>query len=814
MKKATAQKAPIMTKQLRKAIAQEFKGKSAKTIEVVDAGEYSRANMIVYGMNIVVLRYFPRLEDGLNPCRLRLLWTMYNDHDLRPDGRFVKTPEFIGHVSKYHPHGDVEVTFEGMARPWENNAPLLEVSGNVGSQAGESAAQMRYLDSKLSEYAWKCFFEDFDEDVADMRDNYIRSDKEPVFLPARYPNFLVNNLTGIAWGFADSFPTFNLTEAFELTRALLRNPNMTNVYLYPDSLRGYRVIDDGTIEQVCESGYGVIPCEANVDYIEEDHALYITGFPEKIKYDDVINKIALLVKEKKLTGISNIADTSSSETPSIVVELKKGANQYQVIDELFAANVGLRGSVEMRYYFAERTHMMEYGLKGAILEWIERRIVQIQKQSIKKLGTLQRRRHELEGLIPILGDKQKFHRVADIILDGENDEDILTKLCEEFHLSSYQANKLTDKKLSESSKRRMEALQAELEKLKEETLQIREAVSSKEKVKETIDKQLAEGIKLFGKPRLCPIVKEGEMQRPELFYRIVITKKYVKKLSIGSKQVGLISSDDDIVGYYPEVSEYDIVLVVDDLGKVYRVPVKKLPSNDMSSKGTELAVAVGLKGNAIRSILLNKTMLERKDQVFIGLFTKNGIVKTSPISQYITNKTEIQGILLNPEDKVCWAHIYDATEEENKQQLVYTVNGFGISFHIDNITVQDRLTKGTQYLKLDEGDYVAGVTQVSLDNPIFVLTCKGYGKICGLADIFEASKRRQTMIRITSLHDGDEVLRIMPIPSPDSVITVHLQSGEKKEFMVGDLEKMTRLAKGKKMVPVRQGDSIYRIKIN
>lgn len=807
-------KAPIMTKQLRKTIAQEFKGKGAKTIEVVDAADYSRANMVIYGMNIVVLRYFPRLEDGLNPCRLRLLWTMYHDHNLRPDGRYVKTPEYIGHTSKYHPHGDIKETFECMAREWENNAPLLDVRGNTGSQAGSGAAQMRYLDSKLSEYAWKCFFEDFDEDVAEMRDNYIRSDKEPVFLPAKYPNFLLNNLTGIAWGFSDSFPTFNLIEAFELTRALLRNPDMTNVHLFPDSLRGYRVIDNGTIQKVCDDGYGVIPCEANVDYIEEDHSLYITGFPEKIKYDEVIDKIASLVKYKKLTGISNIADTSANEVPSVVIELKKGANPYQVIDELFAANVGLRSSVELRYYFAERTYMAEYGLKGAILEWIDRRIIQVQKQSVKKLGTLQKRRHELEGLIPILSDKEKFHRVVDIILSGKDDEAILEELSEQFNLSSYQVDRLVDKKLRESSRKRLEVLNNELGKLKEETLLIRESISSKEKVKETIDKQLAEGIKLFGRPRLCPIVKEGERERPELFYRIVITKKYVKKLSIGSKQVGLISSDDDIVGYYPEVSEYDIVLVVDDLGKVYRVPVKKLQSNDMSSKGTELAVAVGLKGNAVRSVLINKMMLERKDQVFIGIFTKNGIVKTSPISQYITNKTEIQGILLNTDDKVCWAHIYDASEEENKQQLVYTVNGFGISFHIDNISVQDRLTKGTQYLKLDEGDYVAGVVQVSLDNPIFVLTCKGYGKICGLADIFEASKRRQAMIRITSLHDGDEVFRIMPIPSSDSVITVHLQSGEKKEFVVGDLEKMTRLAKGKKMVPVRQGDSIYRIKIN
>lgn len=812
MKKVS--KRSIVTKEQRQMVIDDFKKNIAGTIKVVDAEEYCRQDMIIYGMNISVLRQFQRLEDGLKPVVKRLLWTMYWDHKLSPNGRFVKVPEFLGHVSKYHPHGDIGDTFDCLARPWENNMPLIEIHGNKGSLSGEDPAAPRYLDAKLSEYAWKCFFEDFDEDTAEMTENYIRSDVEPVFLPARYPNFLMNTGSGIGWGYSSSYPPFNLTEAFRLTQALIKNPEMENVYLFPDSPRGYNIIDDGTIVDICNAGLGNVRGEAVVEYIEDEHALYVTGFPEKVMFDSVMTKIAQCVRDKKISGIDNMADTSTLEVSSFMIELKKSANPYQVIDELFSANVGLRASVSIRFYFAERTSLSHYGLKGAILEWIDRRVVQKQKFYVKKLGQFQQRKHALTGIIPLLEDPKKYDQIMNIIRHGETDDDIILELRKAFPLTSSQCMILTDMKLKDSNKNRIRSLKAELDKLIEKSDEYRRIASSKENIKEAIWMDLEEGIQLFGKPRCCAIIKEGEQERPELFYRIVITKKYVKKLSIGGKQPGLVSSDDDIIGYYPEVSENDALMVVDDLGKVYRLQIKKLPSSDMSSKGVEMASAIGLKGSAIRSILVNKEMLSRSQDIVISMFTERGIVKNSPISQYLTNKVELQGILLNPGDRVCWAYVYDRTNKEKNQQLVYTKDGFGISISMENVTIQDRLTKGTQHLKLEDGDIVKSVVQLSLEDDIFVLTSKGYGKVCELASIFEASKRKQDMIRITSLHDGDDVFRILPIDNDHESVVVYLQSGEKKELLLKDVEKLPRLSRGKKLVPVRQGDSIYRIKIN
>lgn len=804
----------ILNKELRQKIAEMFKNSEAKEIRIVDTEEYCRENMIIYGMNVSVLRQFVRIEDGLKPVSRRLLWTMYHDHNLRPDGRMVKVPEFLGHVAKYHPHGDVGNTFECLARPWENNAPIVDVHGNKGAQSGEGAANPRYLDAKLSLYAWKCFFEDFDKDTSTMTENYIRSDVEPVYLPSKYPNFLLNTSSGIGWGFYNSFPPFNLIEAFRLTQALIKNPNATNVKLFPDSPRGYNIIDNGTIKDVCDTGLGTVPIEASIEYIEDDHSLFVSGFPEGVMFDDVMGKIAKLVKEKKLTGIKNMSDTTVLNDASFTIELTKGANPYQVIDELYSANVGLKGSATIMFFFAERTSLSQYGLKGAILEWIDRRVEDKQKYYIKKLGQFREEMHALQGLIPVISDSRKFDRVIEVIRNGENDDENIKDLKAEFGYTSYQCSVLLDIKIKQNNKNRAQQLKDKLTELERKSHEYRAIVASKEKIKEKICEELEEGIKLFGTPRVCKIIKEGERTRPEIFYRLVITKKYIKKLSITGKQVGLISPDDDIIGYYPEVSENDVVLVVDDLGKVYRLPIKKLASCDTASKGVEMISAIGLKGIAIRSVLLNKEMLERKGDIAISMFTEKGIVKTSPISQYITSKTEITGILLNDDDKVCWAHLYDTTSESHEQQLVYTKNGFGISVNMQNITIQDRLTKGVQELKLDEDDVTRGVTPVSLDSNIFVLTTKGYGKICELASIFESSKRRQDMIRITSLHDGDEVFKIIPVPDEDTTITVYLRSGEKKEFSVKDIEKLPRLSKGKKLVPVRTGDSIYRIKLD
>lgn len=805
-------KKKIMTKDLRQLLMDDFKEQIAHDVMDVQTADYVMNLMTIYGVNIVALRQFVRLEDGLKPFSRRLLWTMYHDHKLYPDGRFVKVPEFIGHVAKYHPHGDIDTGFNGLVRPWENNAPLLTVRGNKGSESGETAAAVRYLDAKLSPYAFDCFFSEFDKDTAVMTSNYINSDEEPVFLPARYPNFLINTSSGIGWGFAASYPPFNVNEAFSLTQSLIEHPEMKRVYLYPDSPRGYNVIDDGTIADVCDAGIGNIGTEAEVEYSEEDHALYVSGFPEKIMFEDVMKRISLKVKAHKISGIVNMADTSSHGTGSFSIELKKDANPYQVINELFDANVGLRASATLGFYFAERTSVVQYGMRDAILEWIERRINQKQKYYIKKIGRDHNRMRNLSAIVPILSSNDSYSLAARIIRSSEDDEAAVQALRKEFGISSSQSSMLLDMKHRDSNKARIQKYEAEIASLTEKVDGYRSIITSKDSIKQVIYEDLEEGKKRHGKPRVCRIIKEKDRTRQEIFYRIVVSKRYIKKLSVASKAVGVMS-DDEVIGAHPNVSENDRMLIIDSIGKSYTIPVKKLLPSDAISKGNDMVSLAGLKSDAVKSFHISQELIDNVDKGMLSIFTTNGIIKTTPLSQYITTKMEMQGIVLNDGDKVCWAHIYSVEDADNDYQLIYTDSGFGSAISMDNITTQDRVTKGSQYLKLD-GEVVRGVARVHLDDLVFVITAKGYCKVCELASIFETKKRRQAMIKLTGLATGDSVFKIIPIDDIDDVATIWLKSGEKiKINMRTDVPRLPRLAQGKKIIPVRLGDAIYKVTI-
>ena len=806
-------KRQVLTKEARQILIEDFRAQIAANIMDVDTADYMMDCMTKFGVNIVALRQFVRLEDGLKPFARRLLWTMYHDHKLYPDGRYVKVPEFIGHVAKYHPHGDIDTGFNGLVRPWENNVPLLDVHGNKGSESGESAAAVRYLDAKLSAYAYDCFFSEFDEDTAVMSKNYIESDIEPVFLPARYPNFLVNTSTGIGWGYSASYPPFNLNEAFSLTQGLIENPNMSKVYLYPDSPRGYNVIDDGTIIDVCNSGIGKIRTEADVEYSEEDHTLYISGFPEKVMFEDIMSKIALKAKNHKISGIANMADTSTNGVGSFAIELRKDANPYQVIDELYAANVGLRASAVLGLYFAERTCISQYGLKDAVLEWIERRVQMKQKYYIKKIGKDENRMRNLSKIIPIIGDTTAYNKVIKISRSSESDDDAIDKLRKEFKISSSQSNMLLEMKVRDSLKTRVAKYEEEIKTLSERVDKYRSIITSKENIKEIIYEDLEEGKKRHGKPRVCRVIKEGSIERQEIFYRIIVTKKYIKKLSVASKAVGVMS-DDEVIGVHPEVSENDKILVIDTLGKAYTIPVKKVPPSDATSKGSDMAVLVGLKGGSVRSFLINQKLTDTDniDKGMLSIFTSNGIVKTTPISQYITTKMELQGITLNEGDSVCWAHLYSNDEAVADKQLIYTNTGYGISISMDMIPTQDRATKGSQYLKLDNSEVVRGVSKTTLTEDVLVVTTKGFCKRCELATIFETTKRRANMVKLTGLNEDDSVFKVIPLSDEYEYATFHLKSGDKKKLHLKmDIPKLPRLSKGKKLVPVKLGDAIYKV---
>lgn len=789
-----------------------------QNISDVDATEYVKDKIIIYGTNVSVARGCPSVLDGLIPVVRKILWFMFWDKKLSPDSRQQKALEFLPATTKYHPHGDqsIATAFENITKSWENNALYIDMDGNEGSVAGDDAASPRYLDAKLSRYAWKCFFEEFDASVIEMQQNYLKSDVEPVVLPARYPNFLFNMTIGIAWGNSFVKVPFNLTESFELTQALLENPDLEGVYLFPDSPRGYDIIDDGVIRDICALGSGTVRIRAKLKYHEEGNYILCNGFPEKTTMDSIIKKIGQREKRDPL-GIKDISDKSNLETNEFWILLKKGVDHEYVINELYNdSKIGLKSYAQILLNYAGRTKMLSDSgmipLKDAILMWIDWRIDIKHRTIAKELLKIKEDKHRLEALVR-LGDQKLIDRVFEVIKNSETDDEIIHSLMDEFGFSSYQADLLSNMKMKGNKKGSIAKYKVDYEAIDRKITEKESVLSSRTKIKKIIWDELEEGKKLFGKPRQCQIIKPEDTETPVFHYRVAVTKKRVKRLSPGGIGIGFLEPDDDVVAYFHDITSADYIHIGSDGGEWCYLPVDKIPATDPSAKGMDLEQLVSMTGNAIAAIKTSlPSIMGNRDKYRLYCFTKRGMIKATPLSEFVVTRTRIGAISLNESDSVVFMGVLSDSDNE---RLIYTKKGFGLILKLSMSPSTGRLTKGQRIMKLENDDEMRGVCANRGVREVCIITKKGFAKIVELDDAFNATKKRQNMLELTRLNDGDEVLKVIPMSKTifESTLVFQMQSGEKTEVAVSDIKVLRRHAKCAKVAPVRRGDSIIRVRV-
>lgn len=798
-----------------------------KNVQDVTIDEYIQAEVLKYGINVSIFRISPAFKDGLTPIKRRILYSFYKDGALYNKPR-KKASELLGRVSAYHPHGNLSInkTFVNEIKAYESNAILFDTHGNTGSATGQQAAAVRYLDTRLSKFATFCFFhpDDYYEELLDMVETYTRDKLEPVTLPSRYPYLLLSNTTGIGWGNSFSSVPFNTEEVFRLTQALIHEPNMTNVYLYPDSPRGYDIVETDDIVDICESGFGTLKIQARIDYHEEYHMdkkgekkitkryLSVMGLPEQTLMDNVTKKISSMILDKTLSGIITWEDrchlnNDGSEHIEFWLILTNDADP-DVIKETLYKKTQLRHFLNINLNFAARTSMRHLGIKDSLLIWISNRVSYKSKVISKKAYKLKERIHVLEGIINLLSPKNLENTIS-IIRHASDDNDAIVKLIKTYGVTSYQASRVTDIKLSNLNRAAKTNFENELNDCKRKLAEVNQIIGNTDRIKEIICEELEEGIKLFGKPRSCRVIHKDALKPVEFKYNIAITKKYIKKLSNNSKSIGSLAADDEVVAFFTNVPESETMYIVDDMGKVYSINISKIKPTELSSRGNELKGLISLKGSPIRAF---RPLINDENFWVISMFTESGIIKNSPLDKYITNRSEIQGITLNEGDKVCSVDLFDPTsfETDSHYKLIYTKNGFGIMIDFMSIPQTDRISKGSNYLNLEDGDKVAGVCNTTSDE-VFVVTTKGYCKVCELDDIFKTSKRRVAMIRLTGLSEDDSVFKIIPFDK-EGKYTFILSSGERFELNKSEIPVTTRVSKGKKLIPVKKSASIIKIR--
>lgn len=792
-------------------------GEFDQGVTETDIIDYARQKLPAYGFTIVVSRAFESIEDGLIPVRRKILWYLYHDKKVTADSGYVKVPEVIYPTAKYYAHGQMslEGTFENMIQWWDTNADIIDINGNPGSLSGDDASAMRYLECKITKYAWKCFFEDFDPTVVDMTRNYINTDDEPLWLPSKYPNFLLSSNMGIAWAYAAKYPAFNLIEAFELTKAMIKNPDMTGVYLFPDSPRGYQVIDDGTIKDVCSKGVGKIPVRAPIKVVWDEERgannLIVDGWPYGTFMDQIVAQIVDRVKARKILGVEDCADRSDKRETVLEIQLKSNANPEFVIQELYK-KTDLQCNTHINYNFSLITQKRLMSLEGAIRYWINTRVDVKFRLMMRKLQELQKRESQLNALLTLQSEKD-YRLVNEIIYKAKNIDDAIDKITKETKLNTFQADIISNMTLRQRTADNRLRLQKEMDEIPKKIHDIEMTVRSKERVENSICDDLDEGIALFGKPRNCKIIKAGSIKSVTIKYRVVITRKYIKKMATGGKNlIGSIDKTDDLIANFAEVSEDDRVIVISSNGKCYKVNLASIQGCDAVHKGTSLLDALGMAGEAVFAIHFTPTE-NQYGETELMLFTDTGIIKSSLVEQYRKCKSDSIGIILGEDDFVRFGMTYDPVSDAGKYMNVYTRAGMSVAWDLSQVNRTDRNTKGSRYFTLEKDD-VIGVCDISSD--ILVITRKGYGKICNYDEtMFTSDKRKPKFQRITKLGEGDELFQVIPIrPGMEKYkINVYLASGKKEELIIGDIRRTTRISKGFKLVKLPNGDSIVKIKM-
>lgn len=778
-------------------------------IIVNNIGDLCTEIVKIYAANVNLQRYVPTLVDGLLPVERRILFTMYRNKIFH-NGKFTKVATITGDTMKVHPHGDGPIydSLVKLAQPWNNLLCTIDGKGNFGTMTGSPAAAPRYIEAKLSYYAYKCFFEEFDENIVDMKPNYSNDFMEPEYLPSKYPNILINGSFGIGYGISCSIPTYNFVEVCELTKKLMDDPDYEDITLLPDSPTGAMIIDEGQFKKISEEGKGSFKMRGKIDIDFENNILTIKSVPFQSNANDIKRNIIQLFKENKLQGLKRVNDKSGSRTGlHMEFHLKKEIDPVAV-KHIIYKKTKMEDSYSVRYKFIDDLKYHDCNIRSILLEWIEYRRETKRKIFNQKLTEAKERQHILEILLFIL-NKDNAEKTLSIIRNAENRKEIITKLMKEYDISSLQAQNIADMRFSAFSKDAVKAYKEEMKEKKRKIEEYEKGIRSNKKIDKIIKEELDEGIKLFGSERKSKIISiDGEQKIRDTNHIIVFTLNgFVKKLPDTCTTIGFINQDD-----YPieiiEARNTSELLLFDESGKISKLPIHVLQNHELNGEGEKISKFCKINGR-ITSIIPKPTeeiLNNLKVPVYFLMLTKDGIIKKTLAQDYSNIKNELLGLIVKDGDKLRTVKLLAG----DKDIVIYTSKGFGTRISSEEIKTTSRLTKGITGIDMESGEEVIGMDIINEQHKyMFMLTNKGTGKKSDL-NTLPTKERKTKPLRLLTLDDNEEVLLVRPVKGNEK-FNVYMKNGT-EHINIDDVTLLPRLSKGKKLIGVRKGDVIIDIK--
>ena len=810
----------------------------SKTVEIRTVEDVMEDNFLRYSMSVIVDRALPDVRDGMKPVHRRIVYVM-DKMGIGPASKTVKSAQIVGEVmGKYHPHGDSSIydAMVRMAQDWVGRYPLVQGQGNFGSMDGDPPAAMRYTEAKMTRVS-EALLADIDKETVDFRDTYDATHREPVVLPAKLPNLLLNGQVGIAVGMATNIPTHNLGEIVDATVALIDNPEATLDDLMkhikgPDFPTGAVVYGGAPMRQAYATGRGSVTIRA-VANIEEAkrgrHQIVVTEMPYGVNKATLIEKIADLVHDKKLTTISDLRDESARGSVRVVIELKKDAYPKKVLNQLYKLTA-LQTNFHYNMLALVETGTNPVALQPRVLglhdilhEFIKHRQKVVRRRTEYELRKAKERAHILEGYKIAL---DHIDEVIRTIRASKTQDEAEKALIEKFGLSVIQAKAILAMQLRRLTGLEREAIENELTELRKKIAYFEKVLADESEILRIIKEELLEIKEKYGDDRRSKIINTevGKFSDEELIPEedtvvLVTTENYIKRTLAsdyrrqnrgGKGKRGMTTKEEDVIDQLVPASTHDWLLFFTNKGRVFRLKAYEVPAASLAAKGVAAVNLLQLQPEEKITSIINLAKDAGSDG-YLFMATTKGTVKKTAVSDYANIRTNgLIAINLDDGDELRWIKQTDGKSDV----IISTSAGQAVRFNEEECRPMGRAARGVRGVRLRPNDSVVGMDVVaSADQTLLVLSANGYGKITKVAN-FPSHKRGGVGIKAATVTAKTGPIVTVQTLESDAVEAIIIsQGGQTIRVGLGDIPTLGRTTQGVRVMRLSDDDSVSSIGI-
>lgn len=794
-------------------------------IKPAKLGEQMRTSFLDYAMSVIVARALPDVRDGLKPVHRRILYGM-NELGVTPDKQHKKSARIVGDVmGKYHPHGDSAIydSMVRMAQDFSYRYMLVDGHGNFGSVDGDPAAAMRYTEARLSKISTE-MLRDINKDTIDFQDNYDGTDREPVVLPARFPNLLVNGANGIAVGMATNIPPHNLGEVISGLHMLMKNPDITIAELMeaipgPDFPTGAIVMGKSGIRKAYETGKGVVTVRAKTEIETEKSGkehIIVNELPYMVNKAKLIERIAELGRDKRIEGITGVNDESDQEGTRIAIEIRRDVSASVVLNNLYK-NTLMQTGFSFNMLAVEDGRPKLLSLKEMLVAYLAHQQKVVRRRTEFDLRKAQARAHILEGLRIAL---DHIDAIIAIIRQSQTSEIAKQKLMSDYALSDKQSQAILDMRLVRLTGLERDKIEKEYQGLLASINDFKDILAKPERIDEIIYTELLEVQDKFGDARRTELqigdvtsIEDEDLIEEEDIIVSLTHAGYIKRMpqadfraqNRGGRGIqGMGVNNDDFIDELIGTSTHDTLLFFTNSGKVYKMKGYEIPEYGRTAKGIPVVNLLGIEsGESIQAIInVRGDAAESEDHLFFT--TREGVVKRTPVNEFGNIRTHgLKAINLHDGDELINVLITDSSQDI----IIGTHGGYAVSFNSEAVRSMGRSAAGVRGITLRPDDYVIGAQVLVENGHVLIITKNGYGKQTPV-DQYPIKGRGGKGIKTAQVTEKNGPLAGLKVVDGSEDIMLTTNKGVMIRFTVDSISKTGRATQGVRVIRLDDDSSV------